>query len=75
MPKDNYAAIIVNVGDTVRCRFFNSVEGVFYEDPWDGEVVGINLGRPKPINVRRIGYGTIWMHRYEIMAILSEVAA
>ena len=47
---------VYSVGDKVRCQFYNSVEGVYYGEIWESEIVAIHPGAVKRYEVLLKGY-------------------
>jgi hypothetical protein len=62
----------IKVGSKVICRLFNTPEGKFYGDSFEGEIVKIRLDdyNQKIFTVNR-EYGTIDLRRKEIKQVLS----
>ena len=68
----------IRVGDRVTCKFYNSIEKVFYGDRWAGEVIAIDMtkttgsGTSTPYYIKRDnGLPDVWLGSNEILGILG----
>ena len=65
----------MKMGDKVLCRFYNTPEGKFYGDYWEGTIVAVLSGESKPGLVSRMGLPGLpemRLHRKEIRRILKK---
>jgi len=65
----------MKTGDKVLCRFYNTPEGKFYGEYWEGEVIAV-LSGDKPFLVSQKARNPllpdIRLHRKEIRRILKK---
>ncbi len=57
------------VGDRVVCRLYNTPEGKFYGESWNGKIVSVDKNSSKPYVVTRPSFPDIALHRKEVKSI------
>ena len=63
----------MKIGDKVLCRFYNTPEGKFYGEYWEGKIVAVLSGdKPFLVSPKSIILPDVRLHRKEIRRILKK---